>query len=458
MSPISGAPADSAVTEAAGGQGAALIPVPTKPATKKWISHFTLAYLGINIAWAGPGQVLTAPLVERLSKADQWGFFTHVKEDNLAVIGVITGIIALIATPLFGALSDRTTSKFGRRTPWMFLGTIVVALAMVSAGLSKTLLAYLISWSIFSIAFNAVNTPVSATVPDHVPVAQRGVVSGWYGFSYTLAVVVGTGLGTLTIALWPGEMGITMGFIVCAAASVLFMMPLLLNRWEIPLPKEAKSAMPPFRLKEFLACYWIDVRKYRDFGWAWLTRFLVTLSTSISLFYLYYYLQDGIGLVRDDAGAGVEGLRVSTGVLLLTAVYAIAVFATVVVSGMISDRIGKRKVFVSVASIFIGIATLLIAFAPSFGIVILGALILGLGTGVFTSVDFALVSEVLPTTEDNGKDIGIIGLAISLPNILAPIVAAFMVSSMGGYVALYVVAGIIAVIGGVLVYRIKGAN
>ena len=456
MSATGGLPADPQVSEVA--PASHLIPVPTKRATKKWIFNFTLAYVGVNIAWAGPGQVLMAPLVERLSKASAWGIFSNIKEDNLAVIGVITGIAALIATPLFGALSDRTTSRFGRRTPWIFGGTIVVALAMVSAGFSKSLLAFLLSWIVFSVALNAVITPVSAAIPDHVPVEQRGVVSGWYGFAYTFAVVIGTGLGTLAIALWPGDWGITMGYIICAAAAVLGMVPMLANRWETPLPKSAKQVFPPFRLKEFLACYWIDVRKFPDFGWAWLTRFLVTLSTSISLFYLYYYLQDEIGLVRDDAAASAVDMRVSTGVLLLTAVYAFAVFATVVVSGMLSDRVGKRKIFVSVASVFIGIATLLIAFAPSFPVVIVGALILGLGTGVFTAVDFALVSEVLPTTEDNGKDIGIIGLAISLPNILAPIVAAFMVSSMGGYVGLYLVAGAIAVLGGVLVYKIKGAS
>lgn len=435
----------------------ARVPVPTTRATNGWILRFTLAYIGINIVWAGPGQVLMAPQVEFLTQGDPWGFFTSVKEDNLAIIGSITGIFALISTPLWGAISDRTGSKWGRRTPWMTLGTILVAVTMVAAGMSQTLPALLLSWIAFQIVINAVITPLSATIPDHVPEEQRGVVSGWYGFGYTFAVVLGTGLGTLATALWPGSFGITMGYLLCAAACVLAMIPILVKRWESPLPQSVKDNIPPFRWRQFLACFWVDVRKYPDFGWAWLTRFIVTLSTSTTLFYLYYYLQDEIGLTKDNAVVGA-GLRVSEGVLVLTAVYAIAVFATVVVAGVVSDRLGRRRVFVSVAAIFIGIATVTIAFAPNFAMVVVGAIILGLGTGVFTSVDFAMVSQVLPSSEDTGKDVGIIHLAIGLPNILAPIVAAFMVGYMGGYTSLYLLAGSMAIIGGLLVYKIKGVK
>ena len=148
----------------------------------------------------------------------------------------------------------------------------------------------------------------------------------------------------------------------------------------------------------------------------------------------------------------------SDGVLILTGVYAVAVFATVVVAGVISDKIGKRRVFVAASAVFISIATALMAFASSFELVIVAAIILGLGTGVFTAVDFALVSQVLPTASNNGKDIGIINLAIALPNVFSPIVAPFMVTSLGGYTGLYLLSGVLAIIGGVLVYRIKSVK
>lgn len=435
----------------------AQVPVPTTRASTGWILRFTLAYIGINIVWAGPGQVLMAPQVEFLSQRAQWGPFTSVKEDNLALIGAIAGVFAVISGPLWGALSDRSAFKWGRRTPWMAVGTVLVAATMAASGLAQTLPALLLSWIAFQIVINAAITPLSAAVPDHVPEQQRGVVSGWYGFGYTFAVVAGTGLGTLATAIWPGMQGITLGYFLCAAACVVAMLPMLAKRWETPLPQEIKESIPRFGWPQLLACFWVDIRKHPDFGWAWLTRFIVTLSTSTTLFYLYYYLQDEIGLSRDDA-AVAHGLRVSEGVLLLTAVYAIAVFGTVVIAGVLSDKLGRRKVFVSAAAIFIGIATLLIAFAPNFAVVVVGAIVLGLGTGVFTSVDFALVSQVLPATQDTGKDVGIIHLAITLPNILAPVVAALLVGHLGGYTSLYLCAGGLAILGGILVYQIKGVR
>lgn len=437
--------------------GTATITAPQQRASRRWITNFTLAYIGINIVWAGPAQVLMSPQVERLTNSTPWAFFTTGKEQNLAIISFITGIFALLATPLWGALSDRTASRFGRRTPWMAGGLLVVSLSMVAAGFSQTLPALLLSWIAFQTAINAVISPLSASVPDHVPSAQRGLVSGWYGFGYTLAVVLGTAIGTVATAVWAGAWGITMGYLLCAAACIVAMLPFLFQRWETPL--QQKTSGLRMNIHDLIACYWVDVRRFPDFGWAWLTRFIVTLSSATALFYLYYFLQDSVGLIRDDAVAGGSGgLRVSDGVLILTGVYAVSVFATVVVAGVISDRLGKRRIFVSAAAVFISIATLLMAFAPSFAAVVVAASILGLGTGVFTSVDFALVSEVLPDAQNNGKDIGIINLAIALPNVLSPLVAAVMVAHFGGYTGLFLLSAALSVTGGVLVYRIKGVD
>ncbi len=436
----------------------ASVPGPVTRASHGWITRFTLAYIGINIVWAGPGQVLMSPQVERLTAGVPWGVFSESKEANLAVIGFIAGLFALVSTPLWGALSDRTTSRFGRRTPWMAGGLAVIATGMVAAGFSQSLPALLIGWIAVQAAINAVITPLSASVPDHVPVAQRGLVSGWYGFAYTFAVVAGTAIGTIATAIWAGPAGITMGYLLCAAACVFAILPFLLARWETPLPKAVLAARQPLRLRTVLDIYWVDVRRHPDFGWAWLTRFLVTLSSATALFYLYYFLQDAIGLVRDDAATSGGGLRVSDGVLILTAVYALSVFGTVVVAGMVSDRLGRRRVFVAASAIFISTATVLMAYAPNFTTAVVAAVILGLGTGVFTSVDFALVSQVLPTASNNGKHLGIINLAIALPNVLAPIVAAFMVATFGGYTGLYLLSAALSVVGGVLVYRVKGVR
>lgn len=426
---------------------------PQKRVSGSWIFKLSLAYLAVNITWAGPGQVLIAPQIEWLTANTPLAFFTASKETNLAIISFIAAMFALITTPLWGALSDRTSTKWGRRTPWIAVGMIIMTIALVATGFAWSLPAMLVSWVVTQAVINAIISPLSAAVPDNVPTTQRGFVSGWWGFAYTLAIVLGTALGTVATAMWAGMFGIRMGYILCAALFVVLTLPFLFDKWERGVRPHTRER---FDFKAFLACYWVDVRKYPDFGWAWLSRFTVTLSSAIALFYLYYYLQDNIGLVRDDSNA--EGLRVADGVLILTVAYAVSVFLTVVVAGGWSDKVGRRRIFVVISSVFYVVASMMMAFASDFAVVVVAAVILGLGTGIFTSVDFALVTEVLPSSEDSGKDIGIIHLAVGLPNVLSPVIAGFAVKSLGGYPALYFVAAGLALLGGVLVYRIKSVR
>lgn len=426
---------------------------PAQRARGSWIFKLSLAYLGVTITWAGPGQVLMSPQIQWLTAHTPLGFFSDSKETNLAIISFVAGIFALVSTPLWGALSDRTRSRWGRRTPWITLGLVVITVTMLLSGFAWSLPALLVSWVAMQTAINAIISPLSAAIPDHTTVEQRGMVSGWYGFAYTLAVVLGTAIGTLATAIWPSMLGISMGYVLCAAACVVAVAPFLLDRWE-------RGVKPPsrgrFTLRELARCYYVNLRVHRDFGWAWISRFTVTLSSAIALFYLYYYLQDRIKLTADGASGG--GLRVSDGVLILTGIYALAVFLTVVTIGGLSDRVGRRRIFVAASAVLYVCASLMMAFASSFALVVVAAIVLGLGTGVFTSVDFALVTEVLPEAADSGKDLGIINLAIGLPNVLAPVVAAFAVQALGGYTSLYLVAAALALLGGMFVYCIRGVR
>ena len=419
-------------------------------ASASWIFKLSLAYFGVNITWAGPGQVLMAPQIQWLTENTPLAFFTKSTEVNLSIIGTSAGILALISTPLWGALSDRTRSRWGKRTPWMALGMAILVVTLVITGFAWSLPALMVAWLANQAAINAVISPMSASIPDQVPSEQRGLVSGWYGFAYTLAVVVGTALGTAATAIWPSTTGIAMGYILVAIACLISMLPFLLDRWERDAPQPDRE---PFAVRDIVSIYWVDLKKNPDFGWAWLTRFTVTLSSAIALFYLYLFLQNAVGLRRDDVAG--DGLRVSDGVLILTGVYALSVFLTVVTAGSWSVKIGRRRIFVLGSAMLYVVASLMMAFAPTFSVVVVAAVVLGLGTGIFTSVDFALVSEVLPSAEDNGKDIGIINLAIGLPNVLAPVVAAYAVTQLGGYTSLYLVSAALAAVGGVLVYRVR---
>jgi MFS family permease len=204
---------------------------------------------------------------------------------------------------------------------------------------------------------------------------------------------------------------------------------------------------PPWSWRGFLAGFWLSPRRHPDLGWAWLTRFLINLSNSLVLLYLLYYLRDR--LHRPDPGQGV---------LVLTAVNSLTLMATVVAGGVWSDRVGRRKPFVVWSGVLMAVATAALAGWQTWPGAIVAAAVLGVGFGVFTSVDFALMTDVLPEALDRGKDLGVVNVANALPQVAAPALAAPVVTYLGGYRVLYLVSAVIGLAGAVLVGRIRGVD
>ncbi|MFG2414844.1 MFS transporter [Streptomyces goshikiensis] len=393
-----------------------------------WVSALSLANLGVWVGWFGPLQLLLARQAEYLAPEH--------KTSTLALVTGVGAAVSMVANPVFGALSDRTTARVGRRVPWVVAGVAGGAGGLLLLSRAASVTAVIAGWCLVQLALNAAFAALTAAVPDQVPRRQRGLVGGWLGVSQVGGILVGTALAT-------AAGGITAGYLACAAFSVLAAVPYVLMRRDVRL---SPADRPPFRWRSFLTGFWIDPRRHPDFGWAWLTRFLMNLSYSISTMYLLYYLTDA---VRYEGDA-------DTGVLILTALNALTLLATVVVSGIRSDRSGRRKAYVIGSGLVITAATLLLAVWQAWTGAVVASLVLGVGFGVYTSVDFALLTDVLPTAEDRGRDLGVINIANALPQVLAPVIAAPVVSHLGGYTALYALAGFLSLAGSVLVRRIRG--
>ncbi|MEV6950993.1 MFS transporter [Streptomyces sp. NPDC051183] len=406
------------------GQGAAEA---APRAGRRWVGALSLANLGVWVGWFGPLQLLLARQAEHLTP-------DH-KASTLALVTGVGAAVSMVANPVFGALSDRTTASVGRRIPWVIAGVAGGAAGLLVLAGARSVTTVIAGWCLVQLALNAAFAALTAAVPDQVPPRQRGLVGGWLGVSQVCGVLVGTALAT-------AAGGIGAGYLACAAFSVLAAVPYVLMRRDTPL---SPGARPPFRWGTFLAGFWIDPRRHPDFGWAWLTRFLMNLSYSISTMYLLYYLTDAVHY-EDDA---------DTGVLVLTALNALTLLCTVVISGIRSDRSGRRKSYVIRSGLVISAATLLLAVWQTWTGAVVASLVLGLGFGVYTAVDFALLTDVLPTAEDRGRDLGVINIANALPQVLAPAVAAPIVIHFGGYTALYALAGALALVGSVLVRRIR---
>jgi MFS family permease len=402
---------------------------PGAPTRSAWILTFSLAVTGMFVGWYGPLQILLAKQADLFSPGDKQGV--------LALVTGIGALFSLIANPLWGALSDRTISRFGRRLPWIAAGTASGVAGLAILAVARDIPMMIIGWSLVQTALNAPFAALTAAIPDQVPVAQRGVVGGYFGVAQTIGAAAGAGQ-----AVKGGS--VTGGYHAFAGFVLLSVVPYLLIRRDHVLPAALR---PAWNWRAFLTGFWISPARHPDFAWAWLTRFLMNLGNAMAVLYLFFYLKDEVGLADPDGG-----------VLVLTAVNAATLLITVMVAGAWSDRLGKRRVFVTWSGVIMALAGFLLAGWHSWTGVIVAALILGVGFGAFTSVDFALMTQVLPTDLDRGKDLGVINIANSMPQVLAPAIAAPIVAQAGGYPTLYVASSLFALAGAALIYRIKSVR
>ena len=407
---------------------------PTRSVHGAFLASMALANLGIMLAFFAPLQSLLPRMSEQIAGADG-------KETALAVVTGIGVIGSVIGNPLAGALSDRTTSRFGRRRPWMLGGSLLGFVGLVLMPNMTSILTLTIVWLAVQFAVNAAYAGLTATIPDQVPVRQRGVASGLVGLAQALGPVVGVGLVSFVVV------SLTGGSYLTAVLFVLLVLPIIFVLKDPQLPEDQK---PPFHLGAFVKSFWVSPKAHPDFGWAWLARFLVSLSIAMATIYLLFFLTDHLGF--DDETAGERQT-------VLLALYAGGTMLTAVIGGYVSDRMGKRKMFVIIASFIIALAGFILAFVPKgqdgWGITMIAALILGIGYGWYLAVDQALITQVLPTAGDRAKDLGVINIANSMPQVLAPVMAAVLVTQLGGYTSLFLGVAIITIAGAIAIVPIK---
>jgi MFS family permease len=410
------------------------------------VALLALASVGLWAGFFGPIQVLLAQQAESLDAAD--------KEQVLALVTGLGALVSVICNPLAGAFSDRTTLRAGRRLPWLVGGAVGGAASLCVLSVAPNVPVMLLGWCGVQATLNAMLAAVTAMIPDQVPVARRGRIGGIAAVAQTIGVVAGTGIAAATGSIAAGYLSIAVFLLVLAA-------PFALTSRDPALPAAAR---PPFVLRSFLASFWISPRSYPDFGWAWLTRFLVNLGNALGLLYLLYFLQDVVGYTSDEA---------EDRVFLLTAVYALTLVLTTVVFGAWSDRLGRRKVFVIWSGLVSGSAAALLGIGQTWPAALAAAVVMGCAYGIYTAVDFALITEVLPAAFDRGKDLGVINIANALPQVFAPVLAGVLlavveasgglVESDGsgfsvGYFAVYFLAFLASVLGSVFVTRIRGVR
>ncbi len=404
---------------------------PVKGSLRRLLVWIIPANISIFLIW---GAVPTILLPLQIAGIDP-----ENKIATLAVISTIGAFAAMLAQPIAGLLSDRTRSRFGRRAQWMIGGTIVGGLALIGMGQSAGVVQLAIAWVIVQVAYNFAQGPLSAILPDRVPRSARGTFSALAGVGLMLGAVGGQVVGSMFASNIPA------GYLVFAGlAAVVIAVFVVFN----PDHSSKELVIEPFSLRIFLSTYWVSPVKHPDFFWAFLGRLLLYTGYFAIVGYQLYILQDYIGL-GDDAAAAVPlfGLVSLAGILIAT-----------LVSGPLSDRLGRRKIFVFASSVLVGVAMIVPIVMPTFTGWLLFSLVSGLGFGCFQAVDQALMSEVLPSASSFAKDLGVVNIAATLPQTLAPAVAGSVILTFGGYLALFPIGIALSVLGAFAVWFIKSVR
>ena len=364
-----------------------------------------------------------------------------------AALGMILGVgalFALFANPLAGRLSDRTTSRWGMRRPWIFWGSLAALAGLVLIGVTTSVWIVLIAWCLVQTGLNAVLAAANATIPDQVPTESRGKVSGIVGLGTPIGILVGS---ILVNFLNDDFARFVVPGVIAVALSVLFVLVLKDRRLE-------HRPAQRFTVGQFFGSFYFNPRKHPDFGWTWLTKLFVMFGYAGVASFLPFYLIENFHL-DEQAAIGA--------ILLANVASTLAIVISAPLGGVISDRIGKRRPLVAAAGLIMVAGLVVLAFAPDVTTLIVAQGIIGLGAGCFFAVDLALATQVLPNPDDVAKDLGVLNIANNIPQSIAPLIAPAIIgfgasTALGGYTMWYLVGAVIALAGAILVYRVKGVK
>jgi MFS family permease len=406
------------------------------------------------------------------------------------LIGRVTaagGVFALLTPILVGWLSDRTVTRWGRRRPWMVAGTMLNIVGLGLLALSTSQLTFIAAYLLVQLSNNAAGAAYTGVIPDVVRAEDRGRASGLLGTMNQLGTVVGVGLVGVTFKLYgdtragllagygvvvvilvitllitvvavneprqvpptphispppftgegrvgvnpispspfTGEGRVGAATVICAASFLvalialfgILLAPLGSFFWPVVavfLVAGIVTVLAARRLPALMA-FFVAFRS-NDFFWTFATRALVTLGIFSILPFMELYFRDVVRI--KDAGAASA--------FWLLAVIAGAIIPSMV-GGVLSDRTGRRKLFVYISSGMqaVVVSVLLFGLVRSLTLLYVLGILYGIGYGAYYAVDWALACDVLPNREEAaGRDMALWHVSFTLPQVLAPAILA----------------------------------
>jgi MFS family permease len=369
-------------------------------------------------------------------------------DDATTVLSIAVGtagLVTLIAYPLIGRISDRTTGRLGRRRPFLILGAVLIGGGSVLLVVASDIAMLTLGNMMLATGASAVVVAATATVAEQFEPTRRGLPSAILGLGtpagallgLILAQSVSTSLPAMILV--PGAVGVA-GPIVFAC--------ILKDR------SISAADLPALRLSDVFGTFWVNPAKAPDYAWVWFSRLLIFIGIAAINAYQAFYLIIHLHVSPENVwGAILLGTAVLVGVSL--------VFAPLMAK--ISDRIGRRKPFVIAAALIFAAGLGIVATASTFAGFLVAIAVLAVGQGVYLAVDISLATQVLPDPNSPAKDLGILNLASQLPSFIVPAVAPILLTvgasaeTPQNFTALFLAGAAAALVGALLILPVRTA-
>jgi MFS family permease len=439
------------------------------PATQRPQSLFAL--VNINLFWLANQFHWQALLAIVIPSMVARFLDPRFKAINLSTVVTLGTLVAFIVNPLAGAASDYVRLRMGRRRPFMIVGTILNVAVLVLFAFAPSWFPSSILLVVFTVLFlllqfsNNLNAPWGAIIADKVPQYQRGIASGFNALFTLLGTAIGAVVagsivnGNLPLPAY--RSAIAQIFLLIAAVQIIFVTYTVLMVREQPLSPEQYV---PFRLKNFFKRFIFNPTRYPDLSWVLLARFLVMMGIWSVFYFLVYYFKDVIGaqtsrtiiLNTPFSGEQFNGVLFQP-ILLLMAL------PTSLLGGWLSDRRGRKSIVYFTGAMMTLVAIIFIIFQNQY-FALIGGACFGIAYGAYSSVDWALTTDVLPSNEEAGKFMGIWGAMGILPQVLATAVGGVVLQILQplpnhmNYTALFLLTVIYLAIGTFVISKVKGVR
>jgi len=429
-----------------------------------WWNHFCIGayWFGWAFLWM-PLLVIVIPhQVEYIVEGNESG-------KSMGSVFLIGSIGSLICSPVFGHLSDNSQNAMGRRRPFLMVGICITTLGLLLMSVSPPYTIYCIGFFICSCGNFITLAPYSALVPDVVPFDQRGICSGWLGACSMFGYLLG---GAMSYHL--EKLGFFLTFVFLTMTHAFFGWITLRFVPEVHI-KSGYQAMDNDVIEQGESEYDDDIElednqlemshgitrhsqishdvddrdpqfknrmngenRYNmgffesspfwnmDFVWLFISRFFIQMGAIIVQENLQFYLRDtkggdftifGILLAKDEVQA----------VAVLFAPLLFGALISSIVSGIISDIYGQRKFLVYFSGVTMSICCILFGVNRWFIFDIMISLFFGFGFGVFSAIDWAMATDVLPNPNCYGRDMGYWNLSMTLPQIIGSPIVGYLI-------------------------------